>query len=510
MEHDVGTARPGRRRPTRLALATVTAALALTAPLTVAGSARAAVSATAFADYSFPSTAATMADVRRITRADVAAQRGYTGKGVGIALIDTGVAPVPGLTSGNVANGPDLSLESQAPNLQWRDTYGHGTHMAGIIAGRDAGGTGFKGMAPDARLISLKVGTSNGSVDVTQVIAAIDWVVEHRNDDPNNRIRVLNLSYGTTGVLSTAYNPLSHAVQNAHRAGIAVVVAAGNSGGAVTNPAYDPFVLTVGATDMRGTTRYTDDVGAAFSSVGSTRVPDFMVPGKSIVSLRVPGSYADQAYPAARVGERYFVGSGTSQSAAVVAGAAAVMLQRHPTINPDTLKCSLLNSGPQLAGTTSLNRLIDLDRGTAAAPSACVVSAPRSQGTGSIQATRGTSIISMNGVQLTGERDIFGPLSAANWATQSTAGTSWNGGSWMGRPWIGTGWGTTVYGQTNWTGRAWSGTDWSGRAWSNIGWSGATWTGRAWSNTTVNGVAWSGRAWSGVSWQSAGNGAWLL
>jgi serine protease AprX len=203
------------------------------------------------------------------------------------------------------------------------------------------------------------------------------------------------------------------------------------------------------------------------------------------------------------------VGSGTSQAAAAASGAAAVVLQRYPNLTPDSVKCTLLYAGTRVAGTSWGGRMIDLDKATASS-SPCTVSGAASQGTGTLQATRGTSILSMNGVQLTGERDIFGPLSTATWAKSSKDGTSWNGGSWMGRPWIGTGWGTTAYGQTNWTGRAWSGADWSGRAWSNIAWSGATWTGRAWSNTTVNGGAWAGRAWSGVSWQSAGNGDWML
>jgi serine protease AprX len=506
---------PGTRPPGWQVMAAVTGVLTIVVSITAVSPAYAATSgsaqATAVADYTFPVTGATLADVRRITRADVAASRGYTGKGIGIALIDTGVAPVDGLTSGNVANGPDLSLESQAPNLQWRDTYGHGTHMAGIIAGRDALSTGFKGMAPDAKLISLKVGTANGTVDITQVIAAIDWVVEHRNDDPANKIRVLNLSYGTSGLLGDTSNPLSLAVENAYRAGIAVMVAAGNTGGAIMNPAYNHFVITVGGTDMKGTTNYTDDKFASFSSLGtSSRKPDLLTPGRSIVSLRDPGSYADTAYPSARVGERFFVGSGTSQSAAIASGAAAVLLQRYPTLNPDTVKCSFLKTGTLVAGTTSGGRIIDLDKATSAAPSPCTVSGPASTGTGSIQASRGTSIINVNGVALTGERDIFGPLSSSNWASLSKAGTSWNGGTWMGRNYIGTGWGTTAFGQTNWTGRAWSGTNWAGRAWSDIAWAGATWTGRAWSNTTVNGVAWAGSAWTGVSWQSAGNGIWML
>ena len=139
-----------------------------------------------------------------------------------MALIDTGVAPVPGLTSGNVVNGPDLSFDSQQPGMAHLDAFGHGTHMASIIAGRDAAGTPssyldparFTGIAPDATLVNVKVGASNGAVDVTQVIAAIDWVVEHRKD-PGLNIRVINLSYGTDSVQSSTVDPLAFAVENA-------------------------------------------------------------------------------------------------------------------------------------------------------------------------------------------------------------------------------------------------------------------------------------------------------
>src|SRR4051812_38033299 len=155
---------------------------------------------------------------------------GYTGKGVDVAVIDTGVAPVAGLNaSGKVINGPDLSLESQNPSLQYLDTNGHGTFMAGLIAGNDGQAGGYRGVAPDARIVSLKVGVADGGVDVSQVIAAIDWVVQHRNDNGMN-IRVLNLSYGTNSTQPYQVDPLAYAVEQAWKAGIVVVAAAGTSG----------------------------------------------------------------------------------------------------------------------------------------------------------------------------------------------------------------------------------------------------------------------------------------
>jgi subtilisin family serine protease len=181
---------------------------------------------------------------------------GFTGKGVDVAVIDTGTAPVSGLDgAGKIVNGPDLSFESQAPNLRYLDTYGHGTHMAGIIAGRAAGAvsgsyagdtSNFLGMAPDARIVSVKVADAMGAADVSQIIAAIDWVVQNKTTGGLN-IRVLNLSFGTNTTNPYSIDPLCHAVEAAWRKGITVVAATGNAGfymtpggPGLTSPARDP------------------------------------------------------------------------------------------------------------------------------------------------------------------------------------------------------------------------------------------------------------------------------
>ena len=213
--------------------------------------------ASALADYNPKDYAGSM---YWVTRENVYAlaywNDGFTGDGVDVAVIDTGVVPVPGLDEpGKLIHGPDLSFESQSTDLRHLDTYGHGTHMAGIIAGRDGnldeifdGDERFNGMAPGARIVSLKVGDYQGSVDVSQVIAAIDWVVEHKNDNGLN-IRVLNLSFGTDSIQDYEVDPLAFAVERAWRAGIVVVVAAGNDGNAtpLRNPATSPYIIAVGA-----------------------------------------------------------------------------------------------------------------------------------------------------------------------------------------------------------------------------------------------------------------------
>jgi serine protease AprX len=272
-------------------------------------------------------------DVAQITHAKDAWNKGYTGKGVAVALIDSGVGPVKGLTSGNLLQGPDLSFESQDPDLLHLDTYGHGTHMASIIAGRDVPSTGsyyakadthsYNGIAPDARVVSLKVGAADGACDVSQIIAAIDWVAQHAHKDGLN-IRVLNLSFGTDSTQDASVDPLDFAVEQAWKAGIAVVVSSGNDGtnrNELADPANDPLVIAVGADDPNNTDSVSDDTVPAFAQRGTAaRHVDMIAPGVHVLGLRLPNGSIDQANPSARVGTRFFRGSGTSQAAAVVGG----------------------------------------------------------------------------------------------------------------------------------------------------------------------------------------------
>jgi serine protease AprX len=422
--------------------------------------------------WRFDASATSLTDVGQVTGADQLWQDGISGRGVGVALIDSGVAPVVGLNAGNVTNGPDLSLDSQNAGSTYRDDFGHGTHLAGIIAGYDRA-SGFRGIAPDARLTSVKVAASNGVVDVSQVIAAIDWVVAHRNDDPANPIRVLNLAYGTDGAQDYRVDPLTHAVENAWRAGVVVVVAAGNGGAAeprLTNPARDPFVLSVGANDTAGTVQTGDDVVSDFSSLGdSTRRVDLLAPGRSIVSLRAPGSAADIDFPSARVGDSQFKGSGTSQSSAVVTGAVALLLQQRPELTPDAVKAMLIQNAVRLPRTDALGQgagELHLNRINRPVQGRVAQTWPRSTGTGSLEAARGSAHVSEDGIDLSGEQDIFGAFDVARWAAASSNQTAWDRGNWMGHDWTGDGWTGSSWTSVTWSGHTWSGHTWSGDSWS--------------------------------------------
>ncbi|MGZ8567325.1 MAG: S8 family serine peptidase [Actinomycetota bacterium] len=450
-----------------------------------------------------------MMRINRVIDADDYWRAGLTGEGVDVALIDSGVVPVNGLrTPGKILNGPDLSFESQAPNLRYLDTYGHGTHMAGIIGGADDGvgsphytdkTTTFMGVAPEARIVSIKVADSSGAVDVSQVLAGIDWVVQKRNVGGLN-IRVLNLSFGTDGVQNYQLDPLTYAVEVAWRKGIVVVVAAGNRGygtAKMNNPAYDPRVIAVGAGDPKGTHWPGDDTIPSFSSCGDgQRNPDLVAPGKSVVSLRSPGSHSDQAYPSARVGStpRFMRGSGSSQAAAVVSGAAALLIQQRPSITPDQVKRLMITTAEPLPSASAHCQgagMLELDEMLYASTPSVAASAqayPLATGAGSLNAARGSHKLVADGVELNGEMDIFGsPWNATDWAAKSWSGASWSTGAWNGK---------------SWSGASWSGASWSGASWSAVSWSGASWSGASWSGASWSGASWSGASWSGASWSS--------
>lgn len=461
------------------------------------------------------------------------ASRKLTGSGVGVALIDTGIAPVEGLlTTGKIVNGPDLSFESQSAGTRYVDGYGHGTHLAALIAGKDrkvkAGNESdskyFTGMAPDATLVNVKVGAGDGGVDVSQVIAGIDWVVTNRL---KYNIRVLNLSYGTNSTQASTLDPLAHAVESAWRAGIVVVVAAGNGGEAgptpLTMPAIDPFVIAVGSSDHQGSDKpEANRVGPWTNSGTTTRRPDLIAPGKSVVSLRVPGGVADLSHPEGLVGTekngRLFRGTGTSQSAAVVSGAVALMMQRNPALTPDQVKGILkANADPLTTGTNPIqgSGLLDikgaveqLERG-GTIPAYLQTSA-QSTGRGSLDASRAGSYVTdpATGTTLRGEQDPFGVAwDSATWAAAATAGKAWTGGTWRDSAWAGAGWSGTSWAPIAWSSRSWSGQTWSSRSWSTMtflsrSWSGDDWASRSWSAENWVSRSWSADLWTSRSWSA--------
>jgi serine protease AprX len=296
---------------------------------------------------------------------------GLDGGGVAVAVVDTGVQGHNDLLrSKGAAPVIEVEIVGQEPGLA--DYYGHGTHVAGIIGGNGLSSSDassfrtFKGIAPRAQIISLRALQPDGSGYTSDILAAIDWVIGFKS---TYNIRVLNLSLGHPVFESYTTDPLCRAVRAAHDAGILVVVAAGNEGhygsgfGTINSPGNEPTALTVGAMDDDNTVAREDDVLAWYSSKGPSLVdyvvkPDVVAPGTWIVSLRAAGSYLDTDYHhlTLKIGDykadsnnagsdgAYYTLAGTSMAAPMVAGTAALLFQKDPSLNPATVKARIMKS----------------------------------------------------------------------------------------------------------------------------------------------------------------------
>ena len=431
---------------------------------------------------------------RKVTGGDRLANAGGNGSGINVALIDTGVSALPDIAGALVPITPDvLGLGPQnCLNLTGdgtcNDLYGHGTFMAGIIAGNGSASNGkYVGMAPGAGIISIKVASASGASDVSTLIAGLQWVVQNRT---LYNIRVLNLSLGTDSTQSYHVDPLDFAVEQAWQAGIVVNVAASNRGpgsGTISDPANDPFVITVGAIDDKATNGLGDDVLPNFTSRGPTASdglakPDVVAPGGHLVSLSAPGSTLATQYPSTMAAP-YRRGSGTSMATAVVTGTVAAMLSLNPTLTPDRVKYMLTSTAHADASTDPMAVGAGLADGWAAmgaGPGLANVGVTPGLGTGSLAASRGTVGVVLNDTNSTVLDASAGDLTSA--LTTFPEGSSWYGSSWYG---------------SSWYGSSWYGSSWYGSSWYGSSWYGSSWYG------TPDGSSWYGSSWYGSSWYGA-------
>jgi serine protease AprX len=301
------------------------------------------------------------------TRADKAwsdRQSPATGSGVGVAVIDTGIAgELPDFAAGDGQSRVIATAVTNPDATTATDRYGHGTHVAGLVAGNgrrlavtDPLYNRYIGTAPDANLISIKASDDAGRATIIDVIDGLQFAVDHKDD---YGIKVVNLSLNSTDAQSYATDPLDAAAEAAWFAGLVVVTAAGNRGTAADAvsyaPANDPFVITVGGVDDQGTKATDDDALAAWSSRGMTQdqyaKPDVVAPAAHIVGPLAPQSAFATLCPACIVDARYFRVGGTSMASPIVAGIAADLLQAHPTWTPDQVKQALVTrTRPTLDG----------------------------------------------------------------------------------------------------------------------------------------------------------------
>ena len=302
-------------------------------------------------------------------------QLGLDGTGVGIALVDSGVAKVDDLEQAN--SHKSRVVYQEIFNGRKGDEYGHGTHVAGILAGNGKSSTGpqytmtFKGVAPNANIIDLEVLDQNGVSTDSAVIKAIHRALDLQ---AQYNIRVLNLSLGRPVEESSQLDPLCLAVKAAWNAGIVVVASAGNLGrngyASVLSPGNSPYAITVGAMKTMGTADRGDDQIASYSSKGPTWIdmtlkPDLVAPGNLVTSLLADGSTLARTYPQNIVPvssystdkhakSAYFTLSGTSMATPMVGGAAALMIEKDPTLTPDTVKARLMQTATKNFPATSI------------------------------------------------------------------------------------------------------------------------------------------------------------
>lgn len=398
-----------------------------------------------------------------------------TGAGVVVALMDSGISHHPDLPAGKVVARVNF-VKDNATSL---DPAGHGTHLAGVIAGN---GETFRGVAPDARLVDIRVLDANGVGTLKNVVAGFDWLLKNRRV---LHIGVLNLSIGTPQVRSYHSDVLAALAEAAWFSGVTVVAAAGNEGplpGGIATPGADPFVITVGSIDDQGTAAEIDDRESAFSSRGPTvdgfAKPDVLAPGRRVVSLRADGSTLDKSKPV-RVaalaspgtetpanyaataatnlatlaknkdtrdnkgsGSRpdlYVRMSGTSVSSAMVTGIAALVLAIHRDYSPTKVKGAIVGSAHRVTG--SVTRAVDAQKALNESPARGVNS------------------------KLLPSKLLMKALA------QSVGGSG-----------------------TTWEGITWEGVTWESVTWETVGWEAVTW----------EGVVWESVSWEGVMWESAG------
>jgi serine protease AprX len=354
------------------------------------------------------------------------------GQGVGVAVVDSGINPIGDYyTTMGVPRLVKSVRFNNGYNQGVFDGYGHGQHVAGIVGGngRLLAGT-YIGVAPMVNLINVKVSDDTGSANASNVVAGLQWVNDNR---AAYNIKVVNLSLNSSVAESYHTNPINAAVEILWFNKVTVVVSAGNIGkNSLFPPANDPFVITVGATDDRGTLSTSDDVLASYSGYGKTtdgvQKPDLVAPGTNIVSLRVPGgSVLDRQHPDHIVDGGYFRMSGTSMSAPMVSGSIALLLQSEPNLTPDQVKYRLMATARPFA-----------DKNRAGAGYLNIYAAVNTA----------TSQSANTGVPVS--QLLTSGSDAVNWNSVNWNSVNWNSVNWNSVNWNSVNWNSVNWNSVNW------------------------------------------------------------
>jgi len=432
------------------------------------------VAVTALWDPVLDSGKATTPGILAVNAPQVWQQYGVCGRGIGVAVIDSGVFAHPDL-AGRIVAAVDFTgaiVTTTTAVASQGDPGGHGTHVAGLVAGDGtSSGGAYTGVAPCANIVDVRVIDATGNSNVGIILRGIQWVLANKNV---YNIKVANMSFGATQTGSYKIDPLATAAQVLTFSGVTTVVSAGNSGpsyNTVTSPASDPFVITVGAIDDNGTASLADDLMATFSARGRTKFdnlskPDLVAPGRKMISLLSPGSTIPSLYPDRLVTApgslvpEYFRLSGTSMAAPVVSGTAALMAERNPTLKPSQVKSRLKKT------TTAISYGGSQDKGAGLVNTLAAV--------GSLDPTREYS-------------DGRVTDSFAKDMRKFVQGQPF--------PWRD----LTFNGGVDSRNIAWVNITWE-----NVLWDSLTWENLTWENFTWENITWENVTWEAITWQSAG------
>jgi serine protease AprX len=379
----------------------------------------------------------------------------YSGKLPAIAIVDSGIQQGRSDFGNRVIANVDMS--TIAGNTSVDDQSGHGTFVAGMAAGA---APDLAGAAPTAPLVNVKVMDAQGEALTSDVIAACQWILNNKN---TYNIRVANFSLHSSYGTNSYRDPLDQAVEKLWFNGITVVAAAGNYGisnttpsGVLYSPGNDPFVITVGAVDLGGTSHANDDQAAPWSAWGYTEdgfyKPEISAPGRYVVGPIPAGSYITTMKPGNMVGTDRIQLSGTSFAAPVVAGTVAEILARHPSWTPDMVKGALMKTA----------RAVHIGN-------------PRSAGLGELTADRAAALLGtppnpnlvLDQFVKTGVNGNAGlSFDSMSWASTAQANMSWNSMSWTSQSWS----------DMSWTDQSWASMSWTDMSWSSMSWTDMSWT----------------------------------
>ncbi len=406
-------------------------------------------------------------------------ENGITGQGIGVAIIDSGIGEHKDLVE-RVYSSADYGLG---------DAYGHGTHVSGIAGGNGYVSQGqYIGVAPQANFISLGVSDAQGMAYESDVVYAMQWVFENK---AAYNIRVVNLSLNSTVEDSYHNSPIPAAAEILWFNDIVVVASVGNTGAggeyntACTSPANDPFIITVGASDEKGTLSTSDDIIANFSAYGTTfdghERPDLIAPGYNIVSALSPDSTWDDDYPE-RVGisGQYIRLSGTSMSAPMVTGVVALLLQDEPNLTPDQVKYRLLDTASDLGGYPYLN-------GYAAIHGTSTESA--NQGLMPHMLLAKMAMIAY-WASVNGAEDI--DWGNVDWGSVNWNSVNWNSVNWSSVNWNSVNWNSVNWNSVNWNSVNWNSVNWNSVNWNSVNWNSVNWNSVNWNAVELNAVDWDG------------------